>query len=628
MYALQAAPSLTVTLGAVLAADKLSTAFRVWAPYASGVTLMIQPDAATAQTSFALAPDAANSAYWSAEILGAAPGHLYQLAIQNRGGDQYDPGGLPLLRTDPCARQVTSSDPMLPALIVDPTTFNFQQPFQTPQFQDFILYQAHVGSFAGKSDGLPVITDQDGSTASFNDVALKLDYIRSMNFNAVQFLPNGEYDGSEGEAYNPSNYYAPERLYGTPDELRALVDACHQRGLAVFFDVVYNHMDPTDNLWQFDGNNDHRTDQSDATTGGGIYFSTVDTGFGRRPDHDSPDVQQFFIKNAEMWFDEYHVDGLRFDSAVNFSAGGLKAIVGTLVARYPDKFIYAEESDTSYIFGQIGFRAMWDMNSPFAFARAVQNRDLGQILTLLDRTGWPSAWSAIRYPLGSHDQIFNQWDYNSQTRTGYWDKKAAPDLRENRYFVELIGGAVVGRQNWYALAQARMGWALNIAIPGTPMMFMGTEIHHYGYWNPGLDLYGDHRFDWSIAGDATGWGMRNLVADANNVRWNNPALRSDYGPSITHSDSTNNVLGFLRWDLGGNVILTVINLSDNQWDDPVYGVNIGNPGDSWTEIFNSQSPQYGGWNNSGNYLANLVVQSDGCMYIRLPQWSVLIFSKQ
>jgi len=416
-------------------------------------------------------------------------------------------------------------------------------------------------------------------------------------------------------------------LYGTPDDLRRLVDACHARGLAVFFDVVYNHMDTTDNLWQFDGNTDHRTIDSDPATGGGIYFSTVETGFGRRPDHDSPDVQRFFIENAAMWFDEYHVDGLRFDSAVNFSAGGLKAIVQQLVQKYSDKFIYAEDNAADYIFNQIGFRAMWDMNSPFAFARSITQRDLGQLQSLASRFGYPTAWSAIRYPLGSHDQIFNQWDVDADG-AGRWDKQAAPDLRENRYFVELIGGAITGRQNWYALAQARMGWALNIAIPGTPMLFMGTECHHYGYWNPASDTFGDHRFDWSIAGDPTGWAMRNLVADANNVRWNNPALRSDNGPETTHFDSQNNALGFLRWDDGGNVVLTVVNLSDNQWDQAIYGVNVGGAGDHWEEIFNSQSPQYGGWNDSGNYLSDLVVEGDGRFYIRLPKWSVLMFRKQ
>jgi 1,4-alpha-glucan branching enzyme len=627
MYRLMSSPSTTTGIGAHLFRDRSGSSFRLWAPFASSVNLLLQPNTATAQVSFALSRDVGAYGYWSADIAGVAAGDLYQYAVQNRGGDQFDPGGLPLLRADPCALQVTSSDPKRPSLISDPDSYNFVAEFQTPPFQNFIIYQAHVGSFAGRNDGIKVTTDAEGGTASFSQFAAKLDYIRALNFNAVQFLPTGEYRGSEGEAYNPTNYYAPEVLYGQPDDLKRLIDACHARGLAVFFDVIYNHMDATDNVWQFDGNTDHRIYPNEPSSGGGIYFSTVETSFGRRPDHDSRDVQRFFIENAAMWFEQYHIDGLRFDSAANFSSAGLKAILGELLQRYPKKFLYAEDSDPDYIFGQIGFPAMWDMNSPFAFARAVAHRDLTQIRSLFSRWGFPHAWSAIRYLLGSHDQIFNQWEFDNSKRLWDWDKPGAPDLRENRYFVELIGGPLTGRQNWYALAQARMAWALNIAIPGTPMLFMGTECHHSGYWNPANDPFGDHRFDWSLAGDPTGWGMRNLVADANNVRWMNPALRSDSGPEISHQDLQNNVLGFVRWNDAGNVILTVVNLSDNQWDQASYGVNIGGTGDRWQEIFNSQSPQYGGWNDSGNYQADLIVQADGCFYIRLPKWSVLIFKK-
>ncbi len=627
MYSRIASPSSSTTLGPKLLPGG-GASFRVWAPNASAVSVLLQPDASSPQTPAALQPDQANPAYWSADIADVAAGHFYQVSIQNRGGDPFDPGGPPLLRTDPCARQVNAASDPWSGIIVDPSTFTFQATFDTPRFENFIIYQAHIGSFAGRNDGLPAASDDQGSTATFADFATKLDYIRALNFNAVQFLPNAQYGGTEGEAYNPSNYYAPERLYGKPDDLRALVDACHQRGLAVFFDVVYNHMDYGHNLWQFDGNTDRRTDPADPTTGGGIYFSTIDTGYGRRPDHDSPDVQRFFIENAAMCFDEYRVDGLRFDSAGNFSADGLRVIVQALTARYPDKFIYAEDNTPDYIFGQIGFRAMWDMSSPFDFARAVTNRDLSQLDSLLSRWGFPSAWSAIRYPLGSHDQIFNNWVAANGASPGYWTKHSAPDLREDRYFVELIGGAVNGRQNWYALAQARMGWGLAAAAPGTPMMFMGTEVQHYGYWNPANDPFGDHRFDWSIAGDPAGIAMRNLVTDANQVRWNHDALRSDYGPDVTHRDEDNRVLAFVRWDDAGDVVLTVVNLSDNQWGNANYGVNVGGHGDSWEEIFNSQSPQYGGWNDSGNYLADLVTQADGRIYIRLPKWSVLMFRKR
>jgi 1,4-alpha-glucan branching enzyme len=628
IYAVTAAPSGTTELGVHLLPGGAGASFRVWAPNASAVNVLLRPLNANPIQRFPLSRDAANQAYWSVDISGVSVGHLYQFEITNRGGDRYDPGGLPFLCADPCARQVTSSDPTLPTIVVDPTTFAFTSPFRTPSFENFIIYQAHVGSFAGRDDGICVYTDSNGGTARFDQFELKLDYIRSMNFNAVQFLPTGEYRGSEGEAYNPSNYYAPEVLYGSPDDLRRLVDACHGRGLAVFLDVIYNHMDPTHNLWQFDGNTDHRTDESNPRTGGGIYFSKVDAdNYGRRPDHDNPNVQRFFIENAAMWFNEYHVDGLRFDSAVNFSEGGLRAIVQRLINDFPNKFIYAEDSDPNYIFNTIGFRACWDMGSADNFARIIGSGDIYGFQNLIGRFGYPTAYSAIKYLLGSHDQIFNKWYYNDNDRMWEWDKPAGGGLRENRYFVERIGGPVTGRNNWYARAQARMGWALNVAMPCTPMLFMGSECYHYGYWNPEIDVYGDHRFDWNIAGDPTGWEMRGMVRDVNAIRWNHPALCSDIPPGFPHFDVQNRVLAFQRWNNAGDVILIVVNLSDNQWNDPIYGVSVGGTGDRWTEIFNSQAPQYGGWPDSGNYLADLRVEADGQFRIRLPQWSVLMFQK-
>jgi 1,4-alpha-glucan branching enzyme len=625
MYTILSAPASNALSGVSLFFDGSGASFRVWAPNALSVSVSLKAVEGVPFVTLPLAPDTLNPAYWSASISNVAAGHYYQFELVNRRGDTYDPGGLPFLRTDPYARLVTSSDPTLPALVVDPSSFVFTAPFQTPAFENFIIYQAHVGSFAGRNDGLAVFVDPNGGTADFAQFEEKLDYIRSMHFNAIQFLPTGEYRGVEGEAYNPSNYYAPEVLYGPPDTLRRLIDACHQRGLAVFLDVVYNHMDTTHNLWQFDGNTNHRTDESDPRTGGGIYFSAIETPFGRRPDHDSSDVQRFFRENAAMWFREYQVDGLRFDSAANFSEGGLKAIVQPLLTEFPDKFLYAEDDDPSYIFNDIGFRACWDMGSADAFAHIISDGDISGLQNLIGRFGYPTAYSAIKYLLGSHDQVFNQWSYDNARQGGYWAKPGGEGLRENRYFVERIGGAVTGRDNWYARAQARLGWALNVAMPCTPLLFMGSECHHYGYWNPANDPYGDHRFDWSIAGDPIGWAMRTLVADINAVRWNHPALRSDLPPLFPHIDIQNRVLAFLRLHANGEKILVVVNLGDQQWNDPVYGVHLAGTDNAWSEIFNSQAPQYGGWSNSGNGPDTLYVGSDGLLSIRLPQWSVLLF---
>jgi len=170
MYTVTAAPSGSRTLGANLFDDRSGASFVVWAPHAGAVTLRLTPTNVQPFPfeTFALSPDPAQPGYWSVDVSGVAAGHLYQYEITNRGGDTYDPGGLPLLRVDPCARQVISSDRRMPAAVADPT-FTFTTPFRTPPFEDFILYQAHVGSFAGRNDPpLQAVYDPNGGTASFD----------------------------------------------------------------------------------------------------------------------------------------------------------------------------------------------------------------------------------------------------------------------------------------------------------------------------------------------------------------------------------------------------------------------------------------------------------------------------
>src|SRR5207245_3323872 len=154
-------------------------------------------------------------------------------------------------------------------------------------------------------------------------------------------------------------------------------------------------------------------------------------------------------------------------------------------------------------------------------------------------------------------------------------------------------------------------------MPGTPMLFMGTEGHMWGYWRPEVDNNGEHRVDWQIIGDPTGAPMQRLVTDANWVRWNNPALRSE-GFQFAHEDYANRVVAFKRWNDSGNIVLAIVNAGDNQWEHFDYGVNLGGESGQWEEIFNSQAPQYGGWNGSGNYGYSPWVPGDGRIYVKLP----------
>jgi len=158
------------------------------------------------------------------------------------------------------------------------------------------------------------------------------------------------------------------------------------------------------------------------------------------------------------------------------------------------------------------------------------------------------------------------------------------------------------------------------------MLFMGTEGHIDGSWNPVVGSWGDLRLDWAKIGDSTGAPMQQLVRDTNSLRWSHPALRSAYG-FVTHIDPQNQVTAFKRYDLNGDVLLVVVNPGDGQWGSNDYGVSLSGDDGTWLEIFNSQAPVYGGVNTVGNNGMYLEA-SQGQIWISLPSWSVLIFARQ
>jgi len=161
---------------------------------------------------------------------------------------------------------------------------------------------------------------------------------------------------------------------------------------------------------------------------------------------------------------------------------------------------------------------------------------------------------------------------------------------------------------------------------------MGTEGHIDGTWDPAVmtnaagTVTSDFRTNWLEIGDGIGAPMQQMVRDVNNLRWAHPGLRSAAG-SVVHVDYQNQVVAFTRYNLEGDVLLVVVNAGDGQWGSGDYGVNMGGQQGSWTEIFNSQAPVYGGVNTVGNYGYSIPVVN-GQISVNLSCWSVVIFSAQ
>jgi 1,4-alpha-glucan branching enzyme len=598
-------------MGSLSYPDK-TVRFRVWAHFASLVEVIL--DHPVPGTTFALANEP-GTPNWSADGIPAPANTRYQYRITTAPGQDNDTSQ-PHLRTDARALQVESSDPASRGYIVDPTLFtNNRAPFATPPFEDFLIYQLHVGSFTGRNDGVR----NPFPTSTFVDLKNRLPYIRNLGFNAIELLPISNFQadtaGGAGEGYGPSDMFASENLYATsPDqavaELVQLIDQAHRLGLAVILDVIYNHAAQINNrYWQYDGNC-----SGDNGIPGGIYHvHGHHTPWGEGFATWQREVKDFLLDNARMYLRHYGVDGLRFDAVQAIDPGAVSEIVWSLRNDFPGKYLVAEynpdDRGSSVApwhdpYGDLGFCATWDMDSPWRTFDLLNG--VAVVDNLSKRIGSfsdPNPWHLVSYLTGSHDQI-----YHDDQNNGY-------------YLTQRFGG----RLNGYARAKSRLAWALNATLPGTPMLFMGTEGHIDGFWNPWVAPGYDNRLDWLRIGDDLGAPMQRMVVDINNLRWNHSALRSPAG-QITHTDPTNNVVAFKRWNNAGDVILVVVNAGDGQWDNTQYSVSLAGDTGSWQEIFNSQAPLYGGVNTVGN--PGYVLDSrNGQLSISLASWSVHVFAK-
>lgn len=589
-------------MGATLTSD--GCAFRVWAPNASRVTVMGDFND-WHDDQFDLQP--VGDGIWSIEVPNVHAGAQYLYVIDNRGGDAWNPGDHGIRRTDPWARSL--DDATGNSIVVDveaelEASGLKGDSFHTPDPADWLIYQVHVGSFVGLGDELD---PGDNLTGTFAQFEAKLGYIRSLGFNAIALLPIHENPGDGNEGYGPSHLFAPESSYGEPVALRHLIRIAHDLGLAVLFDVVWNHMSDFDNrLWDFDG----------MIQDGGIFFEGGErSAWGPRFATWKAEVRDFLVANAQMCFEEYHVDGLRVDAAEEILRSVLIDIVESVRAEpmWQPKLLIAEWTGgdpqvRQELIHDVGFDRIWALGDPHVFLAAVTDDDAHDVqhrterlATLIQLFGGSTR---IRYPLGSHDSAH---DNEGGDREGY------------RHFIELVGG----RDDASARAKARMGWALCVVLPGTPMCFMGSECLQPGYWHPRPDtnpVHGDHRFNWVFAGDAIGLQMRALVTDANRIWWELPLLRCDTPPELVHVDADAGVLAFLRSDSDGAGVLVVTNVSGTSWPDG-YQLTVPGHDREWQVLLDSDGLAYGGASDGGSRFWS---REGEVLTLAIAPWSVLV----
>lgn len=248
-------------------------AIRVWAPNARRLAAEIKG------RRHALEPEGSQAhGWWRLPGTGAAAGDDYAFVIDD---DQH---ALPDPRSQWQAHGVHG-----PSRSIDHSAFDWTDgDFVAPALKDAIIYELHTGTFTAQG--------------TFESAIARLDHLVELGVTHVELMPVAQFPGARGWGYDGVDLFAPQHAYGGPAGLKRLVDACHQKRLAVLLDVVYNHFGPSGNYLPRYGA--YLTDRYSTPWGSAVNFD------GRGSD----EVRQFVCDNAIGWMRDYHIDGLRLDA--------------------------------------------------------------------------------------------------------------------------------------------------------------------------------------------------------------------------------------------------------------------------------------------------------------------------
>ena len=619
------APSDRDGLGALLQADGCS--YRVWAPFADAVNLGGDFFTAgnMAPTTWTVVPMARDTLaqyggnYWSVFVPGAKADSLYKFQIICNGtapNTQVQTGD-DAWKLDPYSRDATSFSGN--SVVVDRNFDWSGDNFQTPGWNQLVIYELHIGCFNRSA----------GSIGTLADATAKLGYLADLGINAIEILPAFDFDTTTSMGYNTGLPFAIDNAYGQTAALKQFIKAAHANGIAVIMDVVFNHFGPQgleDSLSIIDG----------WTLPGmrGLYFYgdvRIWTGYGNdRPDFGRGEVRQYIRDCAMTILSEFRADGLRLDSTIN-----IRRAIGKLGdnGALPDgwsllrwigeekrssqagKILIAEDlqNDSSLtkdaLFGGMGLDAQWDnwflgrMRDGLMFCADDGSRSATSVAQAIGKSyNDAGPFQRIVYT-ESHDECYC---------TDRMPEKISPGNSES----------------WYARKLTTLTGALTLTSPGIPMIFMGQEFLEYMGWN---DAVGAPPMHWDRV---TSFGgilalYRRLIQIRRN--WdNNTRGLAGGNTNIFHTNEDAGVIAFHRWDQGGagDDVVVVANIRGGTF--PSYNIGFPRWG-TWYLRFNSDWSGYGsdygnvGYDTTAQDGSNQNMPYNG--NVGIGPYSVLIYSQ-
>ncbi len=549
--------------------------FRVWAPHATSVSLAGTFNSWSSSAD-RLAPDDATSNYWSIFRSSTPVGALYKFVVNGT-----------LWKADPWTRAVAYPDGNAVVTTADYAWTSFVRPHES----ETVLYELHVGTFNG---------------GTFAGVAQKAAYLQRVGINAVELMPPAEFSGSRSWGYNPVGIYAPESAYGGVTAFKQMVDVLHQHGIAVYIDVVYNHVEG-EILWKWDGwTMGSHVCPIDGQTGehGGIFYfdwtgSPAErwyTQWGKnRPNYARAEVTNYLTQNIVFWLTEMNCDGIRMDSTINMRKVNYSSDIpeGYALCRTintaadvvaPDAVLVAEDlndytgvTDKSGGAYTLGFDAQWNNY----FVDNVRNqmkisadasRDMTVLQNAVQSIEHGRAFATVKYS-DSHDDAANG---------------------QSRLNVEIDPP---NGNSYFAKKRSTLAAALVLTAPGIPMLFQGQEFLEDGFFSDTDPL------DWTKAN--TYGGMLRLYRDVVHLRRDAFGISTGLTGAYVSVYHVNNAGGVklmayrrARSSSAGDDVIVVVNAANTTLTD----YQIGLPGaGTWYCLVNSDRRCYdAGYGNGGS----------------------------
>jgi len=530
----------------------------------------------------------ADSGVWELFVPGVGVGTLYKFEIRNRDSGEI------LLRADPFAREAEKPEHSASRVAASEYAWADADWFkQRPDWRTapMSVYEVHAGSWRRHADG---------RFYSYRELAESLvPYVRELGFTHLELMPVTEHPYEPSWGYQTTSYFAPSTRFGTPDDLRHLVDCCHQAGLGVILDWVPGHF-PSDEhaLVRFDGTALY--EHADPRRGLHPHWGTLVFNYGRN------EVRSFLVSSAVYWLEEFHLDGLRVDAVASMLYldygreagewlpnvhGGkenleaitfLQALNSATHGECPGSFTVAEESTAWPAvtrpdwLGGLGFSMKWNM-------------------------GWMHDTLAYLH----QDPIHRRYHHERLTfglLYAFSENFVLPFSHDEVVHGKGSLAARMPGDPWQRFANLRLLFSYQFTYPGKKLLFMGDEFGMPAEWSHSGQL------PWGLLEAPDHAGLRRLVCDLARIYRQEPALHlQDFEAQgfewIDCHDVTQSTLSYLRHG-AEHSLLVVLNFT------PVvrhgYRVGVPRPG-RYEELLNSDAAIYGG-SNVGN-LGSLPAQA-------------------